>query len=336
MGRIVGKNNRDYYVIDDLRKSPELKPLFEECVRQVTDDTARINKKYPPRIVVGPDDILNNSVLEFYLEEAGQKGLDYEEAKAFCEKMRRLFGWNEIHYSLQKWVWRILRNPHYHNVNHGKDTLYEEWVRNEDDGGFEIREDVFKLACYIGIGFMKHGASYDYLNANEIFGWVTDLGSKEVAKLKKFGSGELPVEVTEYKDDEVVCKANDAFATIKITLKAESESAYAKVLEFLCKLLEAGFPKSYAIDFKSPDKDYLPIKKLPKKGVNQLFANAVKYPALYADIERYARLAVNEFEWYQNLQDENCAMPGTFAVFALGLVSLDLCAAGVALSGCMR
>ena len=91
----------------------------------------------------------------------------------------------------------------------------------------------------------------------------------------------------------------------------------------MCGLLTAGFPKSYVIDFKSPAKAYLPIKKLPQKGVNQLFANAVQYPALYGMIERYARLAINEFEWYNNLQDENCAMPGTFAVFALGLVSLD-------------
>ncbi|MFR5408903.1 MAG: DUF6138 family protein [Blautia faecis] len=34
---------------------------------------------------------------------------------------------------------------------------------------------------------------------------------------------------------------------------------------------------------------------------------------------RYARLAMREFEWYQNLSDEACAMPGTFAVFVLGL-----------------
>ena len=42
-------------------------------------------------------------------------------------------------------------------------------------------------------------------------------------------------------------------------------------------------------------------------------------PKLHADIERYARLAMREYEWYNNLSDESCAMPGTFAVFALGL-----------------
>ncbi|MBK9156551.1 MAG: hypothetical protein IPM11_00125 [Micropruina sp.] len=28
---------------------------------------------------------------------------------------------------------------------------------------------------------------------------------------------------------------------------------------------------------------------------------------------------MGEFEWYRNLENEHCAMPGTFAVFALGL-----------------
>ena len=54
-------------------------------------------------------------------------------------------------------------------------------------------------------------------------------------------------------------------------------------------------------------------------GVNQLFACAVQHPNLHPAIERYARLAMREFEWYQNLADEACAMPGSFAVFALGL-----------------
>ena len=43
------------------------------------------------------------------------------------------------------------------------------------------------------------------------------------------------------------------------------------------------------------------------------------HPNLHPAIERYARLAMREFEWYQNLADEACAMPGSFAVFALGL-----------------
>lgn len=46
---------------------------------------------------------------------------------------------------------------------------------------------------------------------------------------------------------------------------------------------------------------------------------SVQFPKLHPSIERYARLAMREFEWYNNLSNEQCVMPGTFAVFALGL-----------------
>ena len=79
------------------------------------------------------------------------------------------------------------------------------------------------------------------------------------------------------------------------------------------------FPRSYSIEFRGPEKIYLPIPGLPRKGVNQLFACAVRYPRLHVRMENYARLAMHEDEMYQNLSDEICALPGTFAVFALGL-----------------
>jgi hypothetical protein len=167
---------------------------------------------------------------------------------------------------------------------------------------------------------VKYGADYNQLTANEILGFVTALGSGLPAKLKKYGSGDLPKEVAGYKDDTVSCKANDVFAAIKIILKEESEEACRKVLDFLCRLLETGFPRSYAVDFRSPEKNWLPIRGLPKKGVHQLFANAVRWPGLHERMERYARLVMKEFEWYNNLENEHCAMPGTFAVFALGLL----------------
>jgi hypothetical protein len=86
-------------------------------------------------------------------------------------------------------------------------------------------------------------------------------------------------------------------------------------------LLETDFPRSYAIDFRSPDKNFLPIKGLPKTGVHRLFANAAQYTGLHEKIERYAWAAMKEDAWYTNLEDENCVMPGTFAVFALGMIS---------------
>ena len=78
-------------------------------------------------------------------------------------------------------------------------------------------------------------------------------------------------------------------------------------------------PRSYSVEFCGKEKLYLPIPGLPKRGVNQLFACAVQHPDLHPAIERYARLAMREYEYYENFADEFCAMPGTFAVFALGL-----------------
>ncbi|MDR1911536.1 MAG: DUF6138 family protein, partial [Helicobacteraceae bacterium] len=140
-------------------------------------------------------------------------------------------------------------------------------------------------------------------------------------RLKKYGSGDLPKEVTGYKDGEISCKANDAFATIDIKIKIESEENYAKALDFLNRLLENEFPRSYAISFRCPQKNFLPIKGLPKKSVHTFFANAAAYEKLHGKIERYANLAMRQYEWYNNLEDEDCAMPGSFAIFALGLFS---------------
>ena len=101
-------------------------------------------------------------------------------------------------------------------------------------------------------------------------------------------------------------------------------SSYKKVRNIVSHIEEHHFEK---LKIKHPDgrieKIYLPIPGLPKKGVNQLFACAMRYPRLHGLIEQYARLAMREDEWYNNLNDEYCAMPGTFAVFALGMEGLE-------------
>ena len=141
-----------------------------------------------------------------------------------------------------------------------------------------------------------------------------------VKELKTNGSGKLPKGIQRRKTEHFTASANDAFATIRITARDSTEECYAEILDYLCAVLEQEeFPRSYSVEFRGKEKLYLPIPGLPKKGINQLFACAVQHPKLHTDIERYARLAMREYEWYQNLADEACAMPGSFAVFALGL-----------------
>ena len=141
-----------------------------------------------------------------------------------------------------------------------------------------------------------------------------------VKELKENGSGKLPPGIQKRKTKHLTASANDAFATIRITARDCTEGCCEEALSYLAKVLEQpDFPRSYSVEFRGPEKIYLPIPGLPKKGVNQLFACAVRYPRLHGRIEQYARLAMREDEWYNNLDGELCAMPGTFAVFALGM-----------------
>ena len=156
--------------------------------------------------------------------------------------------------------------------------------------------------------------------SEHILGLVSQIRPDMVKELKTNGSGKLPKDIQQRKTVHFTASANDAFATIRITARDSTEECYAEILDYLCAVLEQEeFPRSYSVEFRGSEKNYLPIPGLPKKGVNQFFACAVQYPKLHADIERYARLAMREYEWYNNLSDESCAMPGTFAVFALGL-----------------
>ncbi|MGC6588093.1 DUF6138 family protein [Paenibacillus sp. Dod16] len=84
-------------------------------------------------------------------------------------------------------------------------------------------------------------------------------------------------------------------------------------------LFGLGFPKSCQIKLKSSGKQWLPIKGLAKSGTHRFFANAVEYPDLYPLMEEYAKTAMEPFEWYADTEGEKNCMPGSYAVFGLGL-----------------
>ena len=146
-----------------------------------------------------------------------------------------------------------------------------------------------------------YGLSFEYLTTEHILGLVSQLRPDMVKELKTNGSGKLPPNIQKRKTKHLTASANDAFATIRITARDSTEECYGEILDYLCAVLEQPeFPRSYSIEFRGPEKLYLPIPGLPKKGVNQLFACAVRYPRLHVRLENYARLAMQEDEMYQN------------------------------------
>lgn len=308
-----------YLTIDDVVGDASLRPAFDEAVARVLGGSARtrtFSETGAKGLTGGGRGILGTSVLEYYLKVPAVD-FDAEAAAAFAEKLRVLLGWADISYTLTQWVQVRLCEGWF--TNEGSDWS-PRWVLKSDVDPRSLPDSFLRFACYVAIGELKHGPSYARVSAERILGWVTDLGSDLPARLKKHGTGELPPELIRATGNGMTAHANDVLAVVRITVSEESQAAYASALDYLCRLLEtSGFPRSYALRFRGPTKTYLPVRGLPKRGVHQLFAAAAGYPSLWTAIERYARAAMREHEWYTDLDGEHCAMPGTFAVISLGL-----------------
>ena len=291
--------------------------VLAKYVEAVFAGTCRATSAYPnPYRLPGYPNCLDSPLIAYYF----QQPFVLAQAIEFVEQLRKIDsnGFDGIHYPLDKWLEATVRDPFFVNLG---DKWNVQYVLKPGVDLASVNPDHLKFMCYVAVCHLKFGPSYASVTANEYFEMATALGSDEVARLKKDGSGTLPREVTEHKDEQVSCVANDAFATIKITVKKEAAESYQQALSFLIKLLQTDFPRSYTIEFSAPEKHWLPIKGLPKKGVNALFGNAVRYEEAHELLVEYANLAMKPHEWYNNLEGEDCAMPSTFAVFGLGLVS---------------
>ena len=312
-----------YYLIQKPDTNPEVLEQADQCIQDVLDGTAEENHSGYPVVVRNQNGtpFLPSQLLERYLSKLPLKGFPCEEAVTFCDPLRRLAGWKEIDHTLRQYIEKQVRDR-YFEVGEREDfftafppcTVWPE-LRPED-----VDEGLLRFACYVAVCYTVYGLSFEYLTTEHILGLVSQLRPDMVKELKTNGSGKLPPNIQKRKTKHRTASANDAFATIRITARDSTGECYGEILDYLCAVLEQGeFPRSYSVEFRGPEKLYLPIPGLPKKGVNQLFACAVRYPRLHVRMENYARLAMREDEWYQNLSDEACAMPGAFAVFALGL-----------------
>lgn len=304
--------------LDYLVKIEGNEPLLERFIDAINNNTCKVDQKYPnPYVLDTGERFLNTMVLQYFFETRPFNKALYI---GFFEKMRILSGFKNYDYALGEQVKKLVCNT-FEKVKKNKYKIFipetNEATNNEPLSDDE--RELLSFLCYLAVCHIKYGPSYASVTANQFFDVVTGLGSNEVEELKKNGTGNLPEELTNYKDKTLTCEANDVFATIKIKMASEEEETYRKALQFINNLLKTDFPKSYEISYSSKNKQLLPIKGLPKCGQNYLFAAAVQYPNLHQEILEYIGLAKKKWEWYNNLEDENCAMPSTFAVFALGL-----------------
>ena len=316
------EDGRYYLMTPDARE--KLQPLFDRCIRDAIDGKiTRPDSLYPPVVVSSEGAPFGVHYLAMDWAEAQRaETFNAEQAVAFSENLRRLSRWGEIDHYLRRVLERELQEKYFvvtgreddHRWN--REYSLKPGIRAED-----VPEPLLRFACYVAVSYKVYGLDFEYLDTNYLLGLVEKVRPDMVKKLRENGTGKLPLNLQKKKTEHFTASANDAFALIRISAKDGSEECYSEALNYLCELLsQEDFPRSYAVEFKGPEKRYLSITGLPKKGINQLCACAVQYPSLQPLLERYARHAMRQYERYTNLDDEQCALPGSFAVFALGML----------------
>ena len=296
-----------YYLIHKPDTSPEVLAEADLCIQDVLNGTARENHSAYPTVVRNHNGtpFLPDQLLERYLTGLPLKEFPCDVAVSLCDAMRRLVGWEEIRYTLEKYIEKQVQERFF-LVGERDDgfTVFPPCTVLPELHPEDVDEGLLRFACYVAICHTVYGQSFESLTTEHILGLVSQIRPDMVKELKTNGSGKLPPNIQKRKTKHLTASANDAFATIRITAKDCGEGACEEALSYLIEILEQPeFPRSYSIEFRGPEKIYLPIPGLPKKGVHQLFACAVRYPRLHVRMENYARLAMQEDEWYNNLSD---------------------------------
>ena len=320
------EDGRYYLMTPDARE--RLQPFFDRCIRDAIDGKiARPDSLYPPVVVSSEGAPFGVHYLAMDWAEAQRaETFDAEQAVAFSENLRRLSRWGEIDHYLSRVLERELQEKYFVVTGREDDHPWNrEYSLKPGIRADEVPEPLLRFACYVAVSYKVYGLDFQYLDTNYLLGLVEKVRRDMVKKLKENGTGKLPLSLQKKKTEHFTASANDAFAVIRITAKDSTEECYGEALNYLCELLsQKDFPRSYAVEFKGPEKKYLSITGLPKKGINQLCACAVQYPSLHPLLERYARLAMRQYEQYTNLSDEQCALPAdTVPIFVRGVLSMQ-------------
>ncbi len=192
-----GVNGR-YYLIHKPDTDPEVLKHADQCIRDVLNGTAKENHSASPRVVRNQSGapFLPGQLLDRFLSELPLKGFPYGKAVAFCDAMRRLAGWQEVGYTLEKYIKKQVQERYFETGEKEDDfTPYPPctvWPNlrpeNVDDG-------LLRFACYVAVCYTIYGASYDSLTTEHILGLVSQIRPDMVKELKTVGSGKLPKDI---------------------------------------------------------------------------------------------------------------------------------------------
>lgn len=316
----LGRHFQKELTLEHPERKAELKERLDAYVQKVIyDQTAKMKEKEIHSFFSKIFDFDLSQYTEDKVIEILEKGFSLIDPK--WKKVTKEYLWCLLYYSNQ-WKEQVFV-PLYYNVK-GEDWSKEYTLKKD----LEVKNiDQAKLNLFIqqALWRIKYKEySWDVRFACEdLERAAKELGSEKAAMYLKKGTGILPDNLIHYKDSEVECDANDVFATITIKIKQESAATYDKALDFIIALLNTDFPRSYQIKLSSKaPKQFLNIKGIAKSSTHRFFAQALQYEELHSKIAAYAEAAMREFEWYNDVEEgEKSCMPGSYAVFGLGLIS---------------
>lgn len=310
-----------------------VQPSFDDCTDPLASDMFTcvlkqlrlghihyrdITTEHPKSIQYKDVRIPIQALVEFALNELDLSSTTAADEWDTVDKLRELVGWNAISGPMCNWLRRNLTEPYFPATQNP--YAVTTWNPKPEVDRTEVPHELLEFACTVAVADIRYSSPTSRQYADMLLNQAKALGSDTPRRLRETGSGDLPDTIATSAGDSWHGQANDVSGIISVTVTQENPHAYLAVLEYLIRVISCPlFPASYGIDFTGPTEDYLPIPYVETNSINQLFQCAARYPELFGIIADYARAAMREYEWYLGLEDENRAMPGTFAVFALGL-----------------
>lgn len=310
------------YEIEDAGRKEELRRQMNQYIEEVIFQQKR-SVKDTREMSVFCGQVLDFQLMGYSPLRAIEVIDQYRQTMELIQnrKYKREFEGSILH-QLNEWS-RKKFLPLYCEVTGDKYT--KEYPLKPDFDQKKVDQEKLHLFVYGALTRIKHG-SYSFdpsFGRKDLERAAKEFGSAEAKQYLTKGTGAFSDVDIIFKNADVECKANDVFSTIKVNIKRESAESYDKTLVFIIGLLQKGFPHSYKIALTSKaEKQFLPIKGLAKSQTHRFFAQALSYDCLHDKVQEYAYAAMEEFAWYADVEEgEKSCMPGSYAVFGLGLRS---------------
>ena len=151
-----------YFLIHKPDTPKEILDEADVCIQDILDGKARENHSAFPTVVRNHNGtpFLPDQLLERYLSGLPLKGFPYKNAIAFCDAMRRLVGWQEIYYKLEKYIEKQVQER-YFLVGEREDgfTVFPPCTVRPELHPEEVDEGLLRFACYVAVCHTVYGQS---------------------------------------------------------------------------------------------------------------------------------------------------------------------------------